>query len=291
MLIPRFTYHSPATLEEALNILSRHTKAAILAGGTDLVVNMKKNVVSPKDVISIQKIDVLSQIHEERNYIRIGTGVTAAEIANSEIFPLSMRTLVQSSKNLGSPLIRNRATIGGNIMSARPAADLICSLLALEADVELTSNSGRRIVSLPDMLKGPGLTAIGSEEILTSILIEKQPAGTGSDYQSIGIRKVQDVNLINVSTVLGLDENNFVTKARVAIGCVGPTHILSRSATESLESQKITFELIDKSAEAAMNDCDPIDDFRTSADYRKKMARVLTRRALRHSWEQAMIAS
>ncbi len=291
MLLPKFTYQSPETLEEALSILSRHPEAAILAGGTDLVVNMKNHVVSPKDVISIQKIDALSQIREERNHIRIGTGATATEIAESEVFPLSMRTLVQSAKNLGSPLIRNRATIGGNIMSARPAADLVCSLLALGADVELISNNGRRIVSLPDLLKGPGITATESGEILTSILIEKQPAGTGSDYQSIGIRKAQDVNLINVSTVLGLDENNFVTRARVAIGCVGPTHILSRSAAESLEGQKITFELIDKSAEAAMSDCDPIDDFRTSADYRKKMARVLTRRALKHSWEQAMMAS
>jgi len=289
MLIPRFTYQSPETLEEALNILSRHPEAVILAGGTDLVVNMKKNEVSPQNIISISKIDALSRIREERNHIRIGTGVTAAEIAESEIVPLSMRTLVQSAKNLGSPLIRNRATIGGNIMSARPAADLVCSLLALEADVELISNKGRRIVSLSDFLKGPGITATESGEILTSIFIEKQPAKTGSDYQSIGIRKAQDINLINVSTVLGLDENNIVTKARVAIGCVGPTHILSKSAADSLKGQKITSELIDKSAKASMNDCHPIDDFRSNADYRKKMARVLSRRALKHSWEQAMM--
>jgi len=288
MLLPKFTLHSPGTTDEAFNILSTYPESAILGGGTDLVVNMKKRVVAPQNVLSLRKMKALNHIGKERGTIRIGAAVTVADIINSSIFPSSMRTLVQSAQNLGTPLIRNRATIGGNIMSARPAADLICSLLCLEAGVELMSSSGRRILSLPELIQGPGTTIRNPGEMLTAIIIKLPPAGTGSDYQSLGIRRAQDINIVNVSTLLTLDGDGIVQRAGVALGCVGPTHILSPSAAEILHGRKMTPELVDETAAACVHDCVPIDDFRSTAEYRKKMVQVLTKRSLQQAWKQAV---
>jgi carbon-monoxide dehydrogenase medium subunit len=290
MLLPKFTLHSPETTDEAFNILSRHPESAILGGGTDLVVNMKKRTVVPQNVLSLGKIKGLAQIEKEQGIIRIGAGTTVAEIMQSKIFPSSMRTLIQSARNLGTPLIRNRATIGGNIMSARPAADLICSLLSLEADVELASSAGRRILSLPELIQGPGATNTKQGEILTAIILHIPPAKTGSDYQSLGIRRAQDINLVNVSTVLTLDGVEAVQKAGVVLGCVGPTHILSSNAAKVLLGQKMTAELVEEAAAASVHDCTPIDDFRSTAEYRRKMVQVLVKRSLKQAWKQAVNA-
>jgi carbon-monoxide dehydrogenase medium subunit len=277
-------------MEEAISFLDAHPKTAVIAGGTDLVVNMKKKTVSPEHVLSLSKINALGKIQEERGFIRIGACVTVSDIIDTPLFPKSMRALVQSAQNLGTPLIRNRATIGGNIMSARPAADLICSLLALEADVELLSHAGHRIIPLSELLKGPGITTARPGEILVSILIEMHPDRTGSDYQGLGIRKTHEINLINVSAVLTLDADEIVQRARVAVGCVGPTHILSESAAKILEGRKILSEMVEESAAACVDDCAPIDDFRSTAEYRNKMARVMTKRALYQAWKHAVDA-
>jgi len=173
MLLPKFEYHEPTTLEEACQIMSELGHGAKpLAGGTDLIVNMKKKIVSPGHLVSLSMIDDLKKIDTSNGLLKIGACLTAAEVAESKEIRETLTALSRGAESLGSPLIRNLATIGGNLISARPAADLPPALIAYGAKVALKNSSGERLVSLEDLFLGPGETLIGPNEILTEIHVD-----------------------------------------------------------------------------------------------------------------------
>jgi carbon-monoxide dehydrogenase medium subunit len=195
--------------------------------------------------------------------------------------------LAVGANNLGTPLIRNLATIGGNIGSARPAADLPPSLMAYGAQVVLKRQDKERTVALPKIFKGPGITAIAPEEILTEILVDTPRPGSGAGYQNLGIRKAQDCNIVNVASYLALDDQGLIRKARILMGCVGPTHLRSPAAEAVLTGEKPTDDLFAKAGDAASDDAKPIHDFRGSAEYKRAMVGVLTQRTLKEALRQA----
>jgi len=291
MLLPRFQYHEPSTIDEMCQIMAElKEKACPLAGGTDLLVNMKKRIISPENVISLGRIEKLIKVDHSDGQLKIGACRTVAQIAQSEEIRDEFKALKLGADSLGSPLIRNLATIGGNILTARPAADLPPPLMAYGARVVLKKSSGERNVPLDDFFRGPGLTALVPDEILTEIVMEKPPPNSGSGYIKLGVRKAQEISLVNVAAFISLDgQDNTIKTARVVLGAVAPVPMRAYSAERALTGEKPGESLFVKAAELAARESKPLDDFRGSAEYRRAMVKVLTIRALDMAYNEAHI--
>ncbi len=290
MRLPKFDFHEPATLDEALQMMGEFgVRAKLIAGGTDLMVNMKHQLMSPEQVVSISRMDELKGLDTSNGMVRIGACFTVADLAESEEVGKKLGALRTGAKALGSPLIRNLATIGGNIGTARPAADLPPSLMAYGAKVVLKKRSGERAVSLNNFFKGPGLTELQPDEILTEIQIPTPPPHAGAGYINLGIRMAQDCNLVNVASFIAMDgPDGVITSARIVMGCVGPIHLRAPSAEKCLIGEKPSESLFAKAGDAATGDCTPIDDFRGAAAYKKAMTGVLTKRTLGIAHKEAV---
>lgn len=287
MLLPQFEFHEPQTVEEACRLLGEMgTDARPLAGGTDLLVNMKKKLISPENLISLDRIDSLKGLNTSGDGLSIGACMKVAEVAAAqevrELFP----ALAEGASRLGSPLIRNLATAAGNLVSARPAADLPPSLIAYDAELVLRSSSGERTLPLEELFTGPGLTVLGPEEMVESIRLKKQPGKTGSAYIKLGIRETLEISIVNVAALLTI-ENDEIKNARIVLGSVAPTPIRAPSAEKALIGEKPSEALFAKVGEAAASDAKPIDDFRASATYRRDMVSTLTRKALAVALDRA----
>jgi len=288
MLLPKFEYHEPLTVDEACRILGElGRKAKLLAGGTDLIVNMKKKVLSPTHVVSLSGIRDLKGLDSANGTVKLGACLTASEIAQSETLQKLFSALSKGAASLGSPLIRNLATVAGNLVSARPAADFPPPLLAYGAQVVLVKSSGERVVPLADFFKGPGQTVMDPDELLTQIILTKPPAGSGAGYFKLGLRKTLEISLTNAAAYLSLDPDGTIKTARIFLGSVAPTPLRSPSAEKVLTGEKPGEALFERAGEAAAGDSKPIDDFRASADYKKAMVAVLTKRALNMAFQEA----
>ncbi len=244
MLLPRFEYDEPKSLEEACEIMaSRGEKAKVLAGGTDLLVNMKKKVLAPAHVVSLGRVEPLKTLEGSNGSIRIGALMTASAVAEAQGVKKALSALAKGASSLGSPLIRNLATIGGNLASARPAADFPPPLMAYGAEVVLKKKGGTRTVPLEAFFKGPGITVVEPDEILAEILVPRPPSGSGAGYMKLGVRKTLEISIVNVAAFLSLDGGGVIRTARVVLGAVAPTPIRAPSAETVLVGQKPSQEL------------------------------------------------
>jgi len=281
MLLPKFEFHEPATVEEACQALGELGQTAkALAGGTDLLVNMKKKLLAPQHLVSLDRIESMAELGSSNGTLRIGACVKAADMAEADAVKKDFPALAEGASRLGSPLIRNLATVGGNLVSARPAADFPPPLMACDAQVVLKSRQGERQVRLCDFIQSPGQTVISPEEILEAILVEKPGPGAGSAYIKLGVREALEISLVNVAAFLMLDSGGAIQTARVVMGSVAPTPVLSTSAEKVLVGEKPSDALFAAAGDAAAADSRPIDDFRASAEYKRAMVRELTKRAL-----------
>jgi len=289
MILPKFEYHDPSTLDEACQIMAElKEKARPLAGGTDLLVNMRRGTVSPEHVVSLGRIEELRGVHPSNGQLRLGACLTAAEIGQSKEVNDLINPLGSGANSLGSPLIRNLATIGGNLVTARPAADLPPPLMAYGASVVLKNSSGKRAVSLDNFFRGPGQTVMEPDELLTEITVETPPPYSGGGYIKLGARKTLITSIVNVAAFLSLDDRDgTITSARVVLGAVAPVPMRATSSEQVLLGEKPTDALFLRAGEAAAGDSKPIDDFRGSAEYRRAMVEVLTRRALNMALRKA----
>ncbi len=293
MLLPKFDYHTPATIDEACSLLSHYgTKAKVLAGGTDLLVNMKKKLLSPDQIISLNKIEGLNEVTRQNGSgFSIGPLATAAYLAASQKIQDLVPLLAQGAGRLGSPLIRNRATLGGNLITARPASDLAPPLLALGAGLILKGLQGDRLLSIEQFFLGPGQTAIRADEILAEIIIPIPQGPMAGAYLKLGTRKALEIALVNAASCLELAADGSIKKARVALGAVAPIPFLASSAAKVLEGVKPKNQddpVFQEAAAAAARDSRPITDHRGSADYRREMVEVLTLRTLKAAYNQLM---
>lgn len=290
MLVPKFGFHEPTAVSEACEIMEVYgARAKLLAGGTDLLVNMKKKIIAPEHLVCLGRIDSMHGITEKDGYIVIGGRYTVAELSVNSLVKEKLSALQSGARALGSPLVRNRATIGGNIGSARPAADLPPSLIAYGATAVLQSLKGKREIALKDFFKGPGFTEINVDEILTEVRVPVPGNGQGAGYINLGVRKAQDCNIVNAAAFIALDDKDgSIKQARIVLGSVGPTPLRATSAEVLLIGEKPDEALFHKAGEAARQDCTPIDDFRGAANYRKAMVGILTKRTLdiahRRAW-------
>jgi carbon-monoxide dehydrogenase medium subunit len=289
MLLPKFDYHEPRTLSEACEMMAEfRERARLMAGGTDLIVNMKKGVVSPEKVVSLGRIPELAGVESSDGFVGIGACLKVSEVCRSGEGLSDFCALGQAAQGLGSPLIRNLATIGGNLVSARPAADLPPPLMAYDAGVILQSASGKRKVSLQGFFQGPGKTLMEPEEILTEILIEKPPPRSGAAYWKLGFRKALEICIVSVACFVSLEsEGERIDSARIVLGAVAPTPLRAVKAETLLVGEKPDEALFFRAGEAAAGESKPITDLRGSADYRRAMVAVLTERTLRIAFEKA----
>jgi CO/xanthine dehydrogenase FAD-binding subunit len=293
MLLPKFDYHAPTTMDEACSLLGHYgAKAKCLAGGTDLLVNLKKKLLAPEQIISLNKIEGYSEVSDQKGKgLSLGPLCTAAYLSGSKLIQEKGAVLGQGAGRLGSPLIRNRATVGGNLATARPASDMAPALLVLGAQISLMSSKGKRTLALEDFLLGPGQTAIQPDEILNEIFLPYVEGPCSGAYFKLGSRKALEISLVNAASFLALGPEGAIQTARVALGAVAPTPLLSPLAAKVLLGIKPKDEkdpVFKEAARAAAQDSKPITDHRGSAEYRREMVEVLTLRTLLSAYHQLM---
>jgi carbon-monoxide dehydrogenase medium subunit len=278
MDVPAYT--APLTLEDALRLKKElGTDARVIAGGTDLILKMRDEVYSPRQLIDLQKLS-LDSISLEPDHVAVGCNVTHSRLLASadvnELYP----ALVEACREFAGPPIRNRGTIGGNIVNASPAADLVPSLMVYDARVVLTSFGNAREVALAEFFEGPGQTVMAPDEILTEVRLAKMSPATAATFIKLGQRRSMAISMVSVATRLTLDDNGSISAARIVLGSVAPTPIHASTAEKSLQGNAPSVDLLRHAATMAGNEATPISDVRASETYRNNMTEVLVRRAL-----------
>lgn len=288
----RFHYFAPQTLQEAIDIFRRQGDGGRpLAGGTDLVVQLKEGGAKfplPSYLVSLRRIPELRGIHfDESRGLRIGAGVTMAELAASPIVRERYPALAEGAGIVGSIQTMNMATVGGNVCNAAPSADTAPPLLACEAQARIAGPGGERTLPLEEFFRGPGQTALAPGELLVELALPPPAPRTGGVYRRHTPRRQMDIAVVGVAALLTLDEGDTVRRARIALGAVAPTPLRARQAEALLEGQRASDELFARAAEAAAGEARPISDVRGSAEFRRHLVRVMTERCLREAAARA----
>ena len=279
-MLPRFKYLRPKSFEEALELLDKYgEQAKLLAGGTDLIVKMKDGVVKPKYVIDLSRLEELKFISKEDGVIKIGALTTLREIETSPIIRENVHVLSDAVEKMASWQIRNLGTIGGNLCNASPAADTAPPLLVLEAKLKLTSSEGERIVPIDQFFTGPGETVLRSNELLTEIQIPITLKNSGSAFLKLGRRAAYTLSIVSVAALVTVEDRVF-RDVRIALGSVAPTPIRARKTEDKFRGLPASEEVIKEKCSYVVEDISPISDVRASAEYRKEMSIVFTKRAL-----------
>jgi xanthine dehydrogenase iron-sulfur cluster and FAD-binding subunit A len=272
-------YERPATLDEALEILATHgERARIVAGATDLLLEMQRKVRQVGVLVDLSAIGGLDEITMDDGTITLGPLVTHRQVVTSDIVKSGGLPLAQASLEVGSAQLRNRATVVGNVVTASPANDTISALMALDATVTLTSSTGTRVVPLDEFYTGVRTTVMSPHEIVTAISFTALTGSWSGMFAKIGLRSAQAISVVHAAIVLERD-NSTVTTARIALGSVAPTIVLVEAA-ELLVGSELTSTVIARCAEAAAVEVHPIDDVRASAEYRTDMSQIAVTRML-----------
>lgn len=278
-------YISAAKTEEVVRILAeKGTKARIVAGATDLILELERGArTGIETLVDVTRIPGLDRIvQDEDGVIHLGPLVTHNHVAASKLLREKAYPLVRASWEVGAPQIRNRATVAGNLITASPANDTITPLVALEAWVILKSVRGERKVDLQDFYKGVRKTVMQADEMLVDIAFKGLDAARRGTFVKVALRRAQAISVINVAIVLTLDpDSSTIQQAIITLGAVAPTIIHAKEAESYLVGRKLTDEVIAQAAELARDSAKPIDDIRSSADYRREMVRVFTSRGLK----------
>jgi xanthine dehydrogenase iron-sulfur cluster and FAD-binding subunit A len=274
------TYYTPTSIEEALRLLAEHGPAArVVAGGTDLLIELERGIRQAPVLIDVTRVPGLDRIRLEDNSLRLGALVTHNRLAGSSAVVKHALPLAQAAWTVGAPAIRNRGTLGGNLVTASPANDTITPLWALGATVTLRSVRGERTLSLPEFYQGVRQVDMAPDEMLVEVQVPAMSADERGVFLKLGLRRALAISLVNVAVVLATD-GQMVTRARVSMGSVAPTIIRARSAEQALAGRPLSPERIQRAAGLAADTAVPIDDVRSSANYRREMVRVLVQRAL-----------
>ncbi len=274
-------YFRPQTLAEALALLAQYApEARVIAGGTDLVVELDRRVRPPCTLVDITGVPGLDTIAQDaEGWIHLGPLVTHNDVVASALCVNNALPLAQACREVGAPQIRNRGTIAGNLITASPANDTIVPLMALDAVVTLRSLHGERRVRLRDFYLGVRKTVMQPDEIMVDITFPAMRADQRGCFIKLGLRRAQAISVVNCAVVLTLREG-VCHDVRIALGAVAPTIIRAEEAERLLEGQPLSDSNIERAAQAAAEASAPIDDIRASAAYRREMVAVCVRRAL-----------
>jgi len=277
------SYHTADSIDHALEVLAAQgSRARVVAGGTDLILEMEKGLRNGVDVlVDITRIPGLDRIEVDSNgWVHLGPLVTHNHCAGSKILRDRAFALARACWEVGAPQIRNRGTVAGNLITASPANDSISPLMAFDAQVTLRSLESERTVPLRDFYTGVRCTVMRDDEMLTDIAFPLPPEGSRSTFIKLALRRAQAISVINVAVLLVMEKGE-VQSAVITLGSVAPTIVHAKQAQDYLVGKHLTSDVMQQASRLAAQAAKPIDDLRSSAAYRKEMVRVCTHRALR----------
>ncbi|MFQ5812363.1 MAG: FAD binding domain-containing protein [Anaerolineae bacterium] len=277
-------YLFSSSVEEALAMLAeREGRARLVAGGTDLVIQLTEGQRSADCLVDITRIPELGKMTLEDGMIVLGANVTHRQVSESALVRERATVLAQACRAVGSLQIRNVGTLGGNVVNAMPAADGTTALLALEAEAEIADGTGRKWVPLPDLFAGPGLSRVdGTREMLTAFRFQALGEGQGSALERIARRRALALPILICAVVVTLSEGGeHFESARIALAPVAPVPFRASQAEESLRGAPISLEAMARAGEIAMQESHPRSSLlRASQEYREEVIKVLVRRGL-----------
>jgi carbon-monoxide dehydrogenase medium subunit len=287
ILACEFDYFQPRTIEEAVNLMAKHgERSSVLAGGTDLLVNMKAGRIAPAVVVDIRKIPDLERINGQDG-LSIGAMIKFCSVERSETIALKYTALAEAAEQMGSVQIRNMATICGNVCTASPSADSPPALLVFDAQTLIFGPSGERLVPLDQFFISSKKTALGLAELLIRIVLPEPPPGLCSAFLKVG-RIALDIATVNAAVALKRDGGCF-RSCRIALGSVAPRAIRSRRAEEALEGQPYSMDLVEYASALASMEVQASKRARlgrSTAEYRKIAIKSLVRDAILRAWER-----
>jgi CO/xanthine dehydrogenase FAD-binding subunit len=281
-----FLYLSPQSLDEALVLLKSKPGTLPLAGGTDLLVGIMERHRSVEALLSLKRIPEL-HCCSSNGSLRIGSAVTAGQVARDENIRKNYTALAEGAGLIGSLQIQNMATIGGNVCNASPSADTAPALLVLGASAVIASADGERVVPMETFFVAPGKTVLKAGELLKEIVLPQPAARSGSFYLRHTPRARMDLAFVGVAAAITLDPNGRISEAKIALGAVAPTPMRAFTAEKALVGSLPADELFDEVGLIASKEAKPIDDLRASAEYRRHLVHILTGRALQQAFERA----
>lgn len=287
-------YVFPTSIEEALAILEEYRgQARVVAGGTDLVPQLKKNERTVQCLVDVSRLQELKGIERQGGSIRVGAGVTHQQLASSDLIRQKASALAEGATAVGSPQIRHMGTVGGNVINAQPAADTVIPLLALDAQAEIAGSQGRRLAPVESLFVSPGRSAVDpTTEILVALSFSALEAGQGSAFARLAKRKALSLPILNAAVVVTLNSQGTVfEEVRLALGPVAPTPFRARQAEEALTGRALSDEAIEPALELAAKQAQPrTNPLRASQEYRREMVKVLLRRSLQQAVQVARSA-
>ncbi|MBI37466.1 MAG: oxidoreductase [Alphaproteobacteria bacterium] len=274
-------YLAPTTLDEAVSAYSgAKGSARILAGGTDLLVQMRAGMINPSLIVDIKKIEEINTVREtEKGVFVVGASVSGMELAKNPNFGKTWPGVLEALNLIGSTQIQGRASLGGNLCNGSPAGDSVPALVAAKATLTVQGPNGRREIPVKEVPVGPGKTSLADNEIAVSFSFPSRPPGSGDAYLRMIPRTEMDIAVVGCGVNLTL-EGDICTSACVGLGAVAPIVLEVEGAAELLIGSQLDEDTIEKTAEACRACCDPIDDKRGTISYRTKVSGVLLKRAV-----------
>ena len=287
-LIPAVEVHTPKSLEEALRYVKELPDSKPIAGGTDLIIDLREGACETRNLVDLTHVKELDYIRESKGRIRIGAMTHHSDLVASGLIKSKALVLSEAAHLVGSIQIRNLGTVGGNICNASPGADTATPLLVLGAEATISSAEGTRTIPLSEFFTGPKRTNLKPGELLTELSFPTPPTGSGGAFQKLGRRKGCTLSLINIAAYVELDGDT-CSKARVAVGACAPTPVRIKDVEEMLKGKKIDDAVIGEVSSACYGLVEPSQraHSRASEEYRRDMSCVLMRRALTTALERA----
>ena len=281
-------YEAPETLDAAVRLLSSETGLTkILAGGTDLLVQMRTDIIEPELVVDIKRIEEVRQIGEEKGGFRIGAAITGAELEEHPTLAKIWPGVVEGANLIGSTQVQGRATMGGNLCNGSPAADSVPALITAAATATIAGPKGTREMAVEDIMTGPRQLAIGKDEFIVSFFLPKRPANASDSYLRFIPRTEMDIAVVGCATSLVLDASGKITDARVSLGAVAARPLLVKECADAIIGSTLDDAAMAKLDAAAQAACKPINDKRGTIEYRTKVAGVLARRTAKIAYDRA----
>jgi len=281
-------YRAPASIAQAVQLIAADPNARIFAGGTDLLVQFRTGVRRPTAFVDVKRIPELTSITIDREGLCLGAAASAAEICEHAELKQLWPGLVEAVNLIGSTQIQGRATVGGNLCNASPAADTTCALIVNRAECVIAGPSGERTIPVERFCTAPGKTVLDRGELLVAIRVPRPAARTGDAYLRLIPRTEMDIAVAGAGVSVTLDADGVCTDARVAIAAVAPTALVVADAARALIGSRVDEGALERAAQASMAAARPISDKRGTTAYRRSMAGVLTRRAAAIAAERAM---
>ena len=280
-------YESPTTTKEAVRLLSNEKgNAYVLAGGTDLLVRLRMDMIEPDLMVDIKRIPGMNEIKKSATGYKIGAAVSGKQLGLDKALCKAWPGVVEATNLIGSDQVQGRCTMVGNLCNASPAADSVPAMIAAGAKALVVGKTKRRTVAVENIITGPGQTSLAKGEIIEAITLPKRPANAGDAYLRFIPRTEMDIAVVGVAVSVTL-KRGVIATARVSLGAVAPTPLLVKEAAKAIIGTKLDDEALEKLSAACSAACNPIDDKRGTVEYRVRVAGVLARRAANIAFERA----